>query len=510
MVKFEELGLSEDILRVLGELEFEEPTEIQEKAIPLALAGEDIIGGSATGSGKTLAFASTIIENVKHNGGVQSLVLTPTRELACQVAEAIELFAKYKNLKVLPVYGGVSISTQIDQLDYTDIVVGTPGRVLDHLERRTLDLKKVNFLVLDEVDRMFDMGFHIDVEKIINKCPEVRQTMLFSATVSGEVDYFAKKYTKNAKTIVVKSLLDPSKLKQVYYDVPNNKKFSLLVHLLNNENAGLVMIFTNTKRNADFITRNLYKVGINAKAIHGGLSQNRRSNVLSDFHDNKVGVLVCTDVAARGLDIKGVSHVYNYDLPNSAEDYIHRVGRTARAGENGKAVNLLSSRDYDNFRSIMDKDGLNIKLLENPIFDSISISMDSSRGRDGRGGRSSGGDRSSGFRRSDSRSSSRPSYGGSSSGGDRSSSRPSYGGRSSGGDRSSSRPSYGGRSSDGDRSSSRPSYGGRSSSGDRGSSRSSFGGSSDRSRTGGNDKKSFNSGERRSESRRPKNSFSRR
>lgn len=360
MEKFEKLGLSHELLNVLKEEGFTEPTEIQEKAIPVAIAGKDILGGSATGSGKTLAFSAQIVESLKPSNRVQALILTPTRELAEQVSKALERFSKSKKLKILAIYGGVGIEQQMRRLAVADVVVGTPGRILDHLNRRTLRLDGIKILVLDEVDKMFDMGFHKDVEKIIIECPEKRQTMMFSATISGDIDYLAKKYTNNPVEISVESYVDPSKLKQIYYDVPNNLKFSLLVQLLEIEKESLVMVFCSTRRNVDFVAHNLKKVGINAIAIHGGLTQSKRLSVLESFHKKDVNVLVCTDVAARGLDIKEVTHVYNYDLPTVANDYVHRIGRTARAGKEGKAIILLSGRDYENFSSITKNSSLNI------------------------------------------------------------------------------------------------------------------------------------------------------
>ena len=387
MEKFTKLGLSKEVTDVLRKAGFKEPTEIQIKTIPLALAGKDIIGGSATGSGKTLAFASPIIENLKPSRKVQALVLTPTRELAEQVATSIRDFGANKKLNILPVYGGVNIESQIRRLYSTDVVVGTPGRILDHLNRGSLRLDGVKFLVLDEVDRMFDMGFSRDVEKILTQCPQERQTMMFSATISQDIDYLAKKYTKRAVEISVESHVDPKKLKQFYYDVPQNKKFSLLVGLLAQEKANLVMVFCSTRRNVDFLSDNLIKLKINAKAIHGGIDQKKRMRVMEEFHDQGVGVLVCTDVAARGLDIKGVTHVYNYDVPDDAKDYIHRIGRTARAGEEGKAITILASRDYENFSNLTRREELPITQKELPQFENIRIDMRSPREKEGRGPR---------------------------------------------------------------------------------------------------------------------------
>ncbi|MBU1129185.1 MAG: DEAD/DEAH box helicase [Nanoarchaeota archaeon] len=377
MEKFTKLGLSKELTDVLKRAGFKDPTEIQEQAIPPAIAGKDIIGGSETGSGKTLAFASAIIENLVPNKEIQAIILTPTRELAVQVANSIRDFSQNKNLHVLAVYGGVRIETQINKIPITDILVGTPGRIIDHLNRRTLRLNKVKFLVLDEVDRMFDMGFSRDVEKIINECPKERQTMMFSATISADLDYFAKKYTKNPVRISLKPYVDPLNLKQVYYDVPDHKKFSLLVSLLKKENADLVMVFCNTRRNVDFIADNLIRSGIHAKAIHGGLEQKKRIRVLEEFHKKGLGVLVCTDVAARGLDIKGVTHIYNYDTPIESKDYIHRIGRTARAGKQGKAITILASRDYENFRNLTESKEIKITPERMPQLEIVRIKIDS-------------------------------------------------------------------------------------------------------------------------------------
>ncbi|GBE19303.1 MAG TPA: DEAD/DEAH box helicase [Candidatus Pacearchaeota archaeon] len=404
MKTFRELGLSREFVSLLERARIATPTEIQEKTIPLVLAGRDVIGGSATGSGKTLVFASGIIENLERNGRVQALVLTPTRELAEQVANAITEFSKYKKLKVLPVYGGVSIEHQIRFLRNTDVVVGTPGRILDHLSRNTLNLEMVKFLVLDEVDRMFDMGFQNDVEKILGQCPKERQTMLFSATISSEIDHLAKKHTKNPAEVSVESHVDASKLKQVYYDVPDGLKFSLFVHLLKKENARLVMVFCATRRNVDFVTNNLNNLGIRAKAIHGGMVQNKRNKVMNEFNSqNGVSVLVCTDVAARGLDIQGVSHVYNYDLSKTSDEYIHRIGRTARAGKEGIAISILCSRDYENFSNIQRDEKLKIEEVKAPYVDRIGIIVDDKKSFGRRGGHGSSRGKSFGRERSNGR-----------------------------------------------------------------------------------------------------------
>jgi len=409
MEKFAKLGLSKELLKAIEEAKFKEPSEIQEKAIPIALQGRDIIGRSATGSGKTLAFGASIIQGVEKGKGVQALILTPTRELAEQVAESLNRFSTYKDLGVSAVYGGVGFEPQIERIKYSEIVVGTPGRILDHLGKRTLILNKVRYLVLDEADRMLDMGFIDDVREIIEQCPSQRQTMLFSATISPDIAHLAGRYLKNPVEVSVESYVDPTKLEQVYYDVEQNKKFSLLVHLLKAEKGGLVMVFCNTRHNTDFVARNLQRYDIDSMAIHGGLSQNKRTNVLEKFHSSKVYVLVCTDVAARGLDIKGVSHVYNYDAPKTSEEYVHRIGRTARAGKEGKAITIIGQRDYENFRRVIQNPDLNIKQEDVPEIDEIRVDFrkfDSHGRRDNRRGF---GSRGYGGRR----------YGGGSSGGSR-------------------------------------------------------------------------------------------
>ena len=373
MEAFEKLiGKINPILHSIKERGFEAPSEIQEKSIPAILQGKDVIAGASTGSGKTLAFAAGLIHNVKKGRGIQGLVLTPTRELAEQLTTELLRFSRAIGLKVIAVYGGVSINNQIRDIPYADIVVATPGRLLDHLQRDSINLGKVNTLVLDEADRMLDMGFINDVEKIIENCPKHRQTLLFSATVSADIVHLAKKYMHNPVEISAEQYVDPSKLEQVYYDVPDNLKYSLLKHLLENEKANLVMIFCNTRRNVDFVANNLKSLRIEALPIHGGFSQEKRNRVLKSFHANKVNVLVATDVAARGLDIKGVTHIYNYDIPPTQKEYVHRIGRTARAGKDGKVINILSSRDYENFQSIMTGD-IKISQVQLPFLERVRI-----------------------------------------------------------------------------------------------------------------------------------------
>ena len=364
------------MLKVIEEEHFKEPTQIQKKTIPLILSGKDVIAGSATGSGKTLAFAAGILQITEKRKTIQALILTPTRELAEQVGNSFGKFSKYLPYKTVIVYGGVSINPQIEKLKIADIVIGTPGRILDHLSRNTIRLNKVGTLVLDEADRMLDMGFIDDVEKIIKQCPRYRQTLLFSATITQEVSDLSSKYMKNPIKVSAQTHVDAKKLTQVYYNIADNLKFSMLVHLLKNEKAWLVMVFCNTRKNVDFIAENLRLSGINALAIHGGFSQEKRSRTMKQFNlQKKLYVLVCTDVASRGLDIQGVSHVYNYDIPRESNEYIHRIGRTARAGEEGKAISLLVNRDFNNFRKVMRDNNVDIKKEKTPLIERVKTKI---------------------------------------------------------------------------------------------------------------------------------------
>jgi len=384
MNEFKELGLSEKLVKILEELRIITPTEIQAETIPLILKGKDVTGNAATGSGKTLAFASGIIEKITPGKGVQALVLTPTRELAEQIAKVTRAFSRNTELVTHEIFGGVDLERQINKIRKADIIIGTPGRILDHINRRNLKLSEIKILVLDEADRLVDMGFLPDVERIINSCSKNRQTLLFSATTSADIAYIEKKYMKNPSQISVEQYVDASKLKQIFYDVPNHMKFSLLVHLLKEEKSGITMIFCNTRRNVDLISMNLERYDIDSIAIHGGLDQKKRSRIIEKLHKNEAKVLVCTDVAARGLDIKNVTHVYNYDIPSSSEDYIHRIGRTARAGKKGIAVSIVTNRDYDNFRKVVMDDSLKIVQVDLPKMQKITPNFGSPNSRDSR------------------------------------------------------------------------------------------------------------------------------
>ena len=390
-MRFDELEIDQGFKDLAKELGFEELTPIQEKCIPEILKGHDIAGQAETGSGKTIAFALPILNNVFPNEGLQVLVLTPTRELCVQVSDVFRDFGDSMKLKTASVYGGVSINPQITEIPKANVVVGTPGRILDHLARKTLNFKDLKFLVLDEADRMFDMGFIDDVRDIIDHTPKDIQTAMFSATISDGVYSIMKQYLRDPLIIKTQSYVDPKKLKQTCYDLPDARtKFSLLVHLLKHETPGLALVFCATKTETDYVARNLRKHGVNAAAIHGGMTQAKRLDSLGRLKTKHIDVLVATDVAARGLDIKNISHVYNYDVPGSPKDYVHRIGRTARAGEGGDAVTMLTPRDHDNFRSIRHDEDLNIEVKHPPQFEMLDLL---SRSHDERpfGGR--GGDR---------------------------------------------------------------------------------------------------------------------
>lgn len=380
-MNFENLGLSNQLLIAIKKLGFNTPTEIQIKSIPDIMAGKDVIGESATGSGKTLAFGCGIVEQVVPREGVQALVLTPTRELAEQVKDAMKEISTQKNLRIISVYGGVPINQQIRDIPKSEVVIATPGRLMDHLQRGTINISKIKILVLDEADRMLDMGFLDDVERIISECPTDRQTLFFSATISREIKRLANRYMIKPTSVTAEKMVDPEKLKQVYYDIPRNMKLSLLVHLLENENSELAMIFCNTRNTTDYVVKNLRANNIKAIAIHGGLTQNKRTKSIKQFNESKSGVLVCTDVAARGLDINNVTHIYNYDISNDSNDYVHRIGRTARAGESGKVINLLTDRDYANFTKILDTyPSFTIESVERPYLKKImAITADNER-----------------------------------------------------------------------------------------------------------------------------------
>jgi len=370
---FEQLVTDPFVKKALQEIGIVEPTSIQERAIPLIQVGKDVVGQSSTGSGKTFAFAVPIVEKIKTSEGLQAIVLVPTRELCEQVADECSKITRYKSINVLKVYGGVSIEGQIRNIPRANIIVGTPGRVKDVLQRRALRLDTIKYLVLDEADKMLDMGFIEDVEFIIKATPNKRQTMMFSATMPKEVMHIANKHMQSPEWIKTKEQVDQVLLKQYYYDVPVRDRFHLLVHLLKHEQAPYALVFCGTRRAVDLVAWNLNRNGLEAKAIHGGLTQSRRKQVMESFQGKKTEILVASDIAARGLDIKMLTHVYNFDVPKTPKEYVHRVGRTARAGEEGIAITLVSEKDYDNFRRVLDDRSLKVEKLPLPKYDVVQF-----------------------------------------------------------------------------------------------------------------------------------------
>lgn len=349
---FEGMNIDKQIMDAIRDMKIETPTEIQQKALPPALLGKDIVAMSMTGSGKTLVFAVPILQFVEHGKGIQALVLAPTRELANQISEQFRKLSRYKKARVCEVFGGVPIEPQIHNLRTAEIVIGTPGRILDHMSRGTINFGGLKMLVLDEADRMLDMGFIDDIKDIIHNLPKKRQTMLFSATMPDEIYFIAKRYMTDPVKIAAQRHVEKHKLQQFYYDVKGEYKLSVMQHLIETEKPSLAIIFCSTRTTTDIVARHLEQAGVEARAIHGGLTQSRRTNVLEGFHRGKPHILVATDVAARGLDIKNVSHIFNFDIPKTADEYTHRIGRTARIGKEGKAISLLSSHDHESFRKI--------------------------------------------------------------------------------------------------------------------------------------------------------------
>ncbi len=355
MKTFYELGLSSQVLRALDSMGFEEMTPIQEKALPLGLVGKDMVGQAQTGTGKTAAFGIPMIEKVEKEARYpQGLVVTPTRELAIQVAEELNRIGQFKGAYTIPVYGGQEISRQIRALKKRpQIVVGTPGRLLDHIRRKTIRLQDIRVVVLDEADEMLKMGFIEDVEAILTEVPENRQTLLFSATMPSQIQQLAKKFLKDPEILKVqaKEMTVPG-IEQRYVEVKEKQKFDALCLLLDSQSPDQAMVFGRTKRRVDELTEGLNKRGYAAEGIHGDLPQSKRETVLRNFRKGMIDILVATDVAARGLDISGVTHVYNFDIPQDAESYVHRIGRTGRLGRTGLAVTFVTARELDHLRSV--------------------------------------------------------------------------------------------------------------------------------------------------------------
>ncbi len=346
-MSFKELGLLNELLKAAEEEGYTSPTPIQKLAIPLVLEGGDLMAGAQTGTGKTAGFTlpllQRLIQNSKNQNKVRALILTPTRELAAQVGENVSTYGKYLPLKSTVIFGGVNINPQINALRKgVEIIIATPGRLLDLISQKALDLSSVEILVLDEADRMLDMGFIHDIRKILAILPQKRQNLLFSATFSPEIKQLAASFLKSPKTIEAARHNTPAELvKQLVYPVDNHRKKELLSFLISSNNWKQVLVFARTKHGSNRIADQLNKEGITAAAIHGNKSQSARTKALLDFKTGAIRVLVATDIAARGLDIDQLPHVINFELPNVPEDYVHRIGRTGRAGNEGEAISLV-------------------------------------------------------------------------------------------------------------------------------------------------------------------------
>jgi ATP-dependent RNA helicase RhlE len=357
-MSFELLGLKPELLRAVSEKGYTTPSPIQSQAIPAVLSGRDLIAGAQTGTGKTAAFVLPMLQRLtqsEQSGRTpRALVLTPTRELAAQVAESARDYGKYLSLRTAVVFGGVSIGPQINALrSGCDLLIATPGRLLDLAEQRAVDLRNVQYFVLDEADRMLDMGFIHALRRILKLLPAQRQNLMFSATYSEEIRELAKRFLRDPATVEVAARnATADRVEQTVYRVSKDHKRHLLAHLIGNGNWHQVLVFTRTKHGANRLAQQLEANGIRSAAIHGNKSQGARVRALADFKDNKVTALVATEVAARGLDIKELPHVVNYELPNVPEDYVHRIGRTARAGGTGSAVSLVAPDEASLLRDI--------------------------------------------------------------------------------------------------------------------------------------------------------------
>ncbi len=378
---FAELDLAPEVLHAVRDAGYTHPTPIQQQAIPLALAGRDLIGLAQTGTGKTAGFTLPIVHNLLttpliddkgepvHRARV--LILTPTRELAAQVEESFRKYGKHTSLRVVPVYGGVGIEPQSKALRKgVDVVVATPGRLLDHMERGNVAFDDLEVLVLDEADRMLDMGFAPQLNRIVDEIPRYRQTLLFSATMPPEVEALARKYLRKPVVVQVGRRSEAaSTVTHAVYPVPRDRKNTLLVELLKKPEMDSVLVFTRTKHGADRVVRHLEDEGIAATAMHADKSQGERTRALDDFKAGKIRVLVATDIAQRGLDVSGISHVINYDVPQQPEDYVHRIGRTGRAAATGDAFTFMSPDEISMVRAIERMIGQQIPRISVPGYD---------------------------------------------------------------------------------------------------------------------------------------------
>ena len=373
---FKTLGLTDELVQGILATGFTAPTEIQSRAIPVALSGKDIIGAAQTGTGKTAAFVLPILQHLgKHpqtrTNHPRALILTPTRELAQQIEDAITSYGRFQHMRTIAIYGGTNMQNQLKHLHRgVDIVIATPGRLLDHLERRSVNLRHVQVLVLDEADRMFDMGFIQDVKRIVSNVPAERQTMMFSATMSKEVRGLMSTIQKHPVLIEIGERQSPvDSVRQSFYSAPPNRKIELLLFMLEKKELDSVLVFSRTKHGADKISHRLERSGIKSIAIHSNRTQAQRMRALGGFRNGEYRVLVATDVAARGIDVEGISHVVNYDIPSFPEDYIHRIGRTGRASATGDAITFVGRDEIDYLKKLERFTSKRYELKKYPGFD---------------------------------------------------------------------------------------------------------------------------------------------
>lgn len=355
MKNFNDMGLSQPVIKAADYMGFEEATPIQEKTIPMVMAGQDVIGQAQTGTGKTAAFGIPMVEMIEAGSqSIEGLVVTPTRELAVQVAEEINRIGQFKGVRALPIYGGQDITRQIKALkNKPQIIVGTPGRLMDHMRRKTVKLHRVAMVVLDEADEMLNMGFIEDIETILKEVPDESQTLLFSATMPKPIQELAKRFMKEPEFVRIEAreVTVPS-IDQNYIEVQEKQKFDVLCRLLDIHSPDRCIVFGRTKRRVDELFEALSKRGYLAEGIHGDLTQSKRDSVMRRFREGIIEVLVATDVAARGLDINDVTHIYNFDIPQDPEGYVHRIGRTGRAGKTGLATTFVTPREINQLKLI--------------------------------------------------------------------------------------------------------------------------------------------------------------
>lgn len=347
MKTFHELKLSRPVQSALDELGFSEPTPIQQKAIPVLKKGLDVIGQAQTGTGKTAAFGIPVAENIQMIKQVQTLILTPTRELAVQVADELKRITKNLKLQITAIYGGQPIYPQINELKRgSQVVVGTPGRILDHLQRKTLKTEQINTVILDEADEMLDMGFIQDIESILNRLPKKRQTMLFSATLPHDIKKLSRRYMNNPVQVsVTKGNETAETIDQLFYRTFEQHKLDAMTRIIDTESIEVAIVFCRTKKGVATLADALNSKGYRAEGLHGDLTQPQRMNVMNAFRKKRINLLIATDIAARGIDVAHVTHVINYDIPEDPEQYVHRIGRTGRAGKTGMAITLVTPQD---------------------------------------------------------------------------------------------------------------------------------------------------------------------